>query len=267
MSVDDLGHVPVRDTTLAAERIGATGPDLIWGHGLSQSRAAEATVGLIDWPRVPARVVRYDARGHGESPTTPDPRAYGWDQLAQDQLALADALGIDKYIAAGASMGCGTAIHVATHAPERITRLVLVIPPTAWETRTAQADEWDRAATVIETQGVEPMIAARAELAPPQPFLEDPEYRTRQAEALRAWDPARLAQVMRGAKYADLPPRDAVAEIRLPTLILAWAGDPVHPLSTATELAELIPDAELYIAETAPQLATWTARIAAFVSG
>ncbi|MEZ5227219.1 MAG: hypothetical protein R2710_11230 [Acidimicrobiales bacterium] len=35
------------------------------------SRAADDLAGTIDWGQVPADLVRYDARGHGESTTTP----------------------------------------------------------------------------------------------------------------------------------------------------------------------------------------------------
>ncbi len=64
---------------------------------------------------------------------------------------------------------------------------------------------------------------------------------------------------MRGATEANLPERAALAQIRVPALILAWSGDPVHPLSTAEELAALIPDTELHVASTASDLAEWTA--------
>ncbi len=257
----------VRGAELAYEQLGDTGPDLIWGHGLSQSRAAEVEVGLIEWSAVPARVVRYDARGHGDSSSPPELRSYGWDELARDQLALADHLGIDEYIAAGASMGCGTALHAAVSAPERVRSSILVIPPTAWETRAAQASEWGRSADVIEQHGVEPVIAARAELPLPGPLAADPTIRDRQARVTRAWEPARLARVMRGAAHADFPPRDAVASIAVPTMILAWTGDPVHPESTASELHELIAGSTLHVARTAEDLATWTGLVAEFVGG
>lgn len=254
----------VRGADIVYEVTGS-GPNLIWGHGLSQSRAAELELGLIDWPAIPARVVRYDARGHGESSTTAEPAGYGWDELALDQLALADHLGIDRYIAAGASMGCGTALHAAVRAPERIERCILVIPPTGWETRQAQAGEWGKVADVIERDGVEPVIAARAAQPIPHPLADDPTIRDRQAAVTRAWDPARLAQVMRGATHADLPARERLAAVSAPTLILAWTGDPVHPTSTAVELDELLPDSTLHIASTAEELAGWTALVADFV--
>ena len=82
---------------------------------------------------------------------------------------------------------------------------------------------------------------------------------------MRAWDPVRLARVFRGAANADFPSRDAVADIDAPTLILAWTGDPVHPVDSAEQLHELIPDARLTIASTPADLATWTDLVADFV--
>jgi 3-oxoadipate enol-lactonase len=255
----------IRGAELAYERIGL-GPDLIWGHGLSQTRANEGALPLLDWSQIAATVVRYDARGHGLSETTPELDGYSWEELAHDQLALADHLGIDSYIAAGASMGAGTALHAAVVAPHRISRLVLTIPPTGWETRAAQVDQWELTAQIIESKGVEPIIAARADMAPPDPFLGDDDRREAQAAATRSWDPVRLAQVMRGATTANLPDRDQIAAISAPTLILAWTGDPIHPMSTAEELHGLIPDAELRTASTAEELAGWTDLVARFVA-
>ena len=242
------------------------GPDLIWGHGLTQTRANEESLGLLDWSGIAARVLRYDARGHGLSQSTPELAGYSWEELARDQLALADHLDIDHYIAAGASMGCGTALHAAVLAPHRVARLVLVIPPTGWETRAVQADQWLTTARVIESKGVEPIIAAMEETAPPDPFADNAEWRNRQAAATRSWDPKRLALVLAGATTANLPDREQIKSITVPSLILAWTGDPIHPVSTAEELAELLPDASLYLASTAAELATWTDRVAAFVA-
>jgi 3-oxoadipate enol-lactonase len=253
--VSDIARI--RDADIVYDDRG-DGPTLIWGHGLSQSRATEHVLGVVDFDRLPGRVVRYDARGHGDSESTPELRLYGWDELARDQLALADHLGIDRYIAAGASMGCGTALHVAVQAPTRLDGLVLVIPPTGWETRQAQAGEWGKVADVIERDGVEPVITARAEQPIPDPLASDPTIRDRQADATRAWDPARLAHVMRGATYADLPRREEIASIGVPTTILAWSGDPVHPLTTAEELHALIAGSVLHVARTAEEFEGWT---------
>jgi pimeloyl-ACP methyl ester carboxylesterase len=254
----------VRGAELEHERSGS-GPDLIWGHGLSMDRVSDAAMALLRWDAIGMTVLRYDARGHGKSTSTPDLEGYSWAELARDQLALADALGIDRYVAAGASMGCGTALHAAVIAPERIRALVLVIPPTAWETRAAQTEQWQQAAHVIESQGLEAAIAARAALKPPDPFVGDPARLEQQAAATRAWEPARLAHVMRGATTADLPARYQIARLRMPALILAWTGDPAHPESTARELASLLPHSELDLASTREQMDRWTELTRAFL--
>jgi pimeloyl-ACP methyl ester carboxylesterase len=264
-TVPSTGRVSVRGVQLAYE-IAGTGPEVIWGHGLSMTRVSEAGLMPLDWTRIPATVVRYDARGHGESESTLDLAAYSWAELARDQLALADALGIGPYVAAGASMGCGTALHAAAQAPGRIRALVLVIPPTGWETRAAQAEQWELSAALLEDQGPEALIAARADLDLPDPFRGDETRRKQRDEAMRAWEPTRLAVVLRGATTANLPERSIIARITVPSLILAWTGDPVHPLSTAEELDHLLPNAQLHVASRRDQLATWSGLVGDFLS-
>jgi pimeloyl-ACP methyl ester carboxylesterase len=258
--------VSIRGVELAFDRDGA-GPVFVWGHGLTSSRDREDQFPLIDWRQVRnvSDVVRYDARGHGDSGTSGERPAYGWDQLALDQLGLWDHLGIDRAVAGGASMGAATALHAAVMAPDRVDALVLVIPPTAWETRSGQTELYLQMAAVVETDGVEPLIAAGAEMAPPDPYLHDVGWRQRRADAMRQADPVRLATVFRGASAADLPAPDAVASIACPTLILAWSGDPGHPVSSAERLADLIEDSTVAIAQTAADLSTWTGRVAGFL--
>lgn len=256
----------IRGVDLAFER-GGSGPTLVWGHGLTSSRASEDQFPLIDWSgvREGADVVRYDARGHGESGMVGERAAYGWDQLALDQLSLWDHLGIERAVAGGASMGAATALHAAVMAADRVAALVLAIPPTAWETRADQTDLYLQMADVVERNGVEPLIAASAEMPPPDPFLTDDSWRQRRADAMRAAAPARLATVFRGASVADFPPVEAVGAISCPTLILAWSGDPGHPVSSAERLGDLINGSTVVVASTAEELATWTQRVAAFL--
>jgi len=239
--------------------------DLVWGHGLTQSRELEDRRSLIEWGDIAARVLRYDARGHGRSESTPDLDGYGWDELARDQLALADAVGIDRYVAAGASMGAATALHAAVIAPDQILGLVLVIPPTGWETRAEQVAVYEQGAALVAEHGVEPLIRAGAAVPPPDPLVGDPEYRAIRAAALRSWDPQRLALAMRGATRAQLPTRDRITSIGCPCLVLAWSGDPGHPVSTAEELATLLPHADVRVASTAGEMATWSSTIGEFV--
>lgn len=254
----------VRGAELGHETTGQ-GPELIWGHGLTMSRALDDVSPDVDWSTVPARLTRYDARGHGVSTSTPDPADYSWESLALDQLALAAELGIDRYVAGGASMGCATALHAAVAAPGRVTGLILMIPPTAWETRAGQTEQYEAAAHVVSTRGVEPMIAAGAELAPPDPWVGDADRAADREAALRSWDTDRLAQVFRGAVKADLPSRSAIESIDVPALILAWTGDPAHPASTAEELDQLLPNSTLNLVSTSDEVARWTQLIGDFI--
>lgn len=92
-------------------------------HGLTGSSAA--------WQGVAARlavrrtVIAWDARGHGRSDWSPD-AAYAGDAHFTDVCLALDALGIERCVLAGFSMGGGVAILCAGAMPERIARVVVV---------------------------------------------------------------------------------------------------------------------------------------------
>lgn len=199
-------------------------PALLWAHGLLSSMEQEAQRGWPAWDglrrRIAMEVVQYDARGHGDSgPVSPqdgDPALLDWPALALDMLAVADATGHAGVIAAGTSMGAMTALCAALHAPQRVRALILVSPPPLWEARAAHAATLTRAAA---------LLARRAR---------------------HSAGAARLAPLYLGAARANLPPRaDLAAVAQIPTLIVAWDGDPAHPLASAQELLGLLPNAEL----------------------
>jgi pimeloyl-ACP methyl ester carboxylesterase len=240
------------------------GARFVWSHGLTSSRAGEDKAGLFDWsPLTEAgrQVVRYDARGHGDAGGPPDdPGAYAWPQLATDLLALLDHLGIERTDAGGASMGCATVLHAAVRAPQRFERLVLVIPPTAWATRTDQAEQCEAGAAYVEEAGKAAWLALAEEAPRPAIFANLPPvpFDADIPEAL-------LPAVLRGAAASDLPGPDALAMLDHPTLLLPWAGDPGHPVSTAERLAELLPNAELRVADRLRDVLGWPAQVAEFL--
>jgi len=75
-----------------------------------------------------------------------------------------------------------------------------------------------------------------------------------------------LPWVMRGAADSDYPDPEAVSALAQPVLILAEAGDPGHPESTARRLHELLPQSELHIANHLPEMRAWGERIDAFLN-
>jgi pimeloyl-ACP methyl ester carboxylesterase len=252
----------VRDADLAAHDTGRGRP-FFWGHGLTGSMEQDRRAPMLDWDRLAhrCRVVRWDARGHGRSSGRPEAADYRWDNLARDVIALADVLGVGQFVAAGVSMGAASALHAAVLAPDRVDALVLVLAPTAYETRAAQADKYHAGADLVEQGGTAAYVDRMKEEPVPEILSE---FADLYHAAPNVSEPI-LPAVLRGAAASDLPPPDAVRAIRAPALLLAWETDPGHPLSTSERLAELLPDAELNVARRLRDVATWTDRVEAFL--
>ncbi|WP_327321421.1 alpha/beta fold hydrolase [Streptomyces sp. NBC_01210] len=240
------------------------GPLAVYAHGGFVSQAVEDRMGLFDWAPVLAagqRLVRYDARGHGRSTGDPVDTDYTYPSLAGDLLALLDHLGAAEPVdAMGASMGCGSVLHAAVQAPDRFSRLVLLIPPTAWTTREAHAQVNRESADTIEREGVDDWLAAKGKRPRPAAVADVPEFPPTPAERV-------LPSVLRGLALSDLPSPTAVAALRLPGLILAWPDDLGHPLSTAETLAHLLPHADLHVSRARADIRTWGERIAEYLTG
>ncbi|MEU9015429.1 alpha/beta hydrolase [Streptomyces sp. NPDC048479] len=240
------------------------GPLAVYAHGGFVSQAVEDRMGLFDWAPVLAagqRLVRYDARGHGRSTGDPVDTDYTYPSLADDLLALLDHLSAAEPVdAMGASMGCGSVLHAAVQAPDRFSRLVLLIPPTAWTTREAHAQVNRESADTIEREGVDEWLAAKGNQPRPAALADVPEFPPTPAERV-------LPSVLRGLALSDLPSPTAIAALRQPGLILAWVDDLGHPLSTAETLAHLLPHADLHVSRTRADIRTWGERVAEYLTG
>lgn len=245
-------------------------PALVWGHGLTSSRAHEDEASLFALgPALRSagvRLVRYDAPGHGRSGGQRRDDAYRWDRLAATMLGVAAAAGLDRCILGGASMGCATALFAALADPRRVGGLVLAVPPTAWTSRPEQAELYRAAAALVDAEG--PAGLARAVLASPP----GDGYGERGGELLgisarhvAAMDGELLAHVLRGAAASDLPPLDDLTAIGVPALVLALRDDPTHPLATAEALVAALPDARLHVADDLDAVAAWSELVARFV--
>lgn len=239
-----------------------TGIPFIWGHGLMNSIASEGNR-MLQFDKLAqfSRVIRYDARGHGLSGATSAPEDYGWDHLASDMLNIASELAVERFVAGGASMGCATSLYAAIQAPERLAGLVLVIPPTAWETRAAQASLYDDMANFIEVHTPEDLPALQASAPQHWSSLSTPDE---QVATLSNMYTA-LPTVLRGAKLSNFPDRDVLKQLQMPALILCWTDDPAHPVSTAEELQRLLPNARLATASNLEEMSTWTERVEDFL--
>lgn len=258
-------HFATDGATIAYQFSGTEAPPIGYAHGVLLSRKAVQQLGIFDLVTIAdgRLLLTYDQRGHGHSTGRPKPADYRFEQSADDLLNLLDAAGIDEPVDfAGSSLGAAAALHAALTAPERFRKLALLIPPVAWETGPHQARQWyfDTADTIdnIGTTAWRDQWAS----APPLPIFAD----YPQGKFTPDVDDTLISAVLRGVGLSDLPDAAELTTLSQPTLILAWDTDPLHPVSTAQRLAELIPDSTLHIARTVDEVKTWTQRTADFFS-
>lgn len=184
------------------------------------------------------RVVRYDTRGHGQSPVPDGP--YSIDDLADDVIALLDALDVERAHVVGLSLGGMTAMRLAARNPERVDRLALLctgaqLPPaSAWT---------DRAATVRAdgTKAVAEAVVAR--WFTPQFLAERPDLKA-EHEAMVAATPAEgYAGCCEAIAALDL--RADLPNITAPTLAIAGTDDPATPPAKLAEIADTVRNGRL----------------------
>jgi 3-oxoadipate enol-lactonase len=255
-------RVRVRGVDLAVDDTGE-GLPFFWGHGFTSSMRQEDSFMVMSWPRLARRyrVIRWDARGHGESDGAPVTDDYTWDNIGRDLLGLADAMGIDRFAAGGASMGGAAALHAAVEAPQRVMALILMIPPTAYETRDEQADLYRAAAVLVERLGMDAYMEQLKSLPVADVVAEFGD----RFRAVPHVSEKLLPSVLRGAAASDLPSADALRAVSAPTLLLPWVGDAGHPMSTAQQLLQTLPDVQIHVAHQLRDVGTWTDRIDAFL--
>jgi pimeloyl-ACP methyl ester carboxylesterase len=116
-------ELPGRGTTFVSEIPGPEGaPTLFLLHGL-------ACTAYLNWfPSLAAltgkyRIVMMDMRGHGRG--IPSGRIFKLRDCADDAVAVADMLGIDRFIPVGYSMGGPVAQLIWHRHPERVEGMVL----------------------------------------------------------------------------------------------------------------------------------------------
>ncbi len=102
---------------------------------------------------------------------------------------------------------------------------------------------------MIERRGLPAYVQVLRSQPQPQILAEElPHAQELALRQVRMMDEKAVPAILRGAASSDLPTRDEVRSIVVPTLILAWDGDPGHPLATAEQLAELMVMSELHVA-------------------
>ena len=100
------------------------GEPLLFMHGLGADRR-QTTSAFADLPGV--QVIAPDFRAHGDSIYSNE-GLLGFDQFADDVIAILDELGLEKVHVGGLSMGSGGSLNLAVRYPERVRKLILLRP-------------------------------------------------------------------------------------------------------------------------------------------
>lgn len=198
------------------------------------------------------RVLRYDTRGHGQSSVTPGP--YSIEQLARDVLALLDSLHLDRVYFCGLSMGGMTGMWLALNAPHRLRKLIL--SNTAAKIGTPEM--WNPRIDAVRKDGMKSISAAVMERWFTASFrASSPEIVAAIQRTFETHNPEGYAANC--AAIRDYDAREAIAGIRIPTLVVSGTHDPATTAAEGRFLAERIPGAR-YVELNAAHLSNIEAR-------
>ncbi|MFD5710736.1 3-oxoadipate enol-lactonase [Streptomyces pharetrae] len=207
-------------------------PPLLLGPSLGTSCALWDAVA----PELSAahRVIRWDLPGHGGSAAGLITAGASVGDLADLVLALADALGAQRFAYAGVSLGGAVGLHLALHHPERVSSLAVICSSAHFN----GAGPWEERAALVRREG----LADLAESANARWFT--PGFTVpRLVRDHRDADPESYAACCDALAAFDL--RDRLAEISVPTLLIAGREDPATPPAHLREIADAVPGAAL----------------------
>ncbi|MEV6069058.1 alpha/beta fold hydrolase [Nocardia sp. NPDC052001] len=207
------------------------GMPVVLQHGIvADTNANWMSVGVVAALHTAGHhVISLDARGHGRSEKPHDPARYSWHAMADDVRALYDHLGLDEVAQVGYSMGGIISILVA-QADARVRRLAVggigsgVVDCGGIDWRVINAED---IVTAMRGDGSETVERAKM-------------FRML-ADVLGA-DREAIAALAGGLNEA---PIKTVADIAVPTLVLAGDADPFA--AEPDRLAAAFPNAKLAV--------------------
>jgi pimeloyl-ACP methyl ester carboxylesterase len=199
------------------------------------------------------QVVRFDARGFGETP--PGDALLTMERIADDAAALLDHLGLSRATVCGLSMGGYAALAFVRRHPLRLASLVLADTRTAPDTadgrrsRAAQAEKVRREGpAAIADAFLKNAVGATTQ-------AERPEVVARIREMILAAPPRGIVDALAGlAARADSAA--TLREIRVPTLVICGAEDTLTPVADAEAIHHGVPGSTLEIITRAGHLSS-----------
>jgi len=196
-------------------------------------------------------VVRYEHRGHGESPSPLGP--YSIEDLGEDVLDLLQHLEVDRFSYAGVSLGGMVGMWLASHVPDRVERLAVVCTSAA----PGNPAGWHERAAAVRSTGMAPIAAAVIErwFTPRWGADHADQVDRLAADFTDAVDPEGYAGCCEALATLDLRPR--LSSVAAPTLVLAGEQDlALPPEPHARVVTDAIGAARLEVVDRAAHLAT-----------
>jgi diacylglycerol O-acyltransferase len=228
------GRTYVTDTGPPAERPDA--PTVFLLHAL-------ACTGLLTWyPSLDAlraryRVVLFDQRWHGQGIRT---GRFSLADCADDVAAVADALDIESFVAAGYSMGSLVAPLTWRRHRERVRGLVLC----ASATHFAETPRRQRSIRAVSLRLAGLAERQRAALVAELDQAVDDDWAWRQFRATTG-----RAVTSAAAVIARFDSRDWIGTVAVPTAVVVTRRDRLIPHERQRSLARLIPGATVHEAD------------------
>jgi pimeloyl-ACP methyl ester carboxylesterase len=192
------------------------------------------------------RVLRRDMRGHGQSADPGPDHKWSAEELLLDMKGFLDALGLEQVHYLGESIGGTLGIAFAARWPERFRSLTLLATPTSIPPRVQKLfalgyEDWPTALGKLGSGGwAKALMESGGGLTG-----GDPE-RTRWVIDEWARTPTHVLQgLCRAVPSVDVAP--LLAQIKVPTLILAPANSIYEPLKAQVALRDAIPGARIAV--------------------
>lgn len=220
----------------AVESGRADGPALVLAHGLATD--LHLWDGVVPYLEPHCRLIRYDARGHGQSPA---PAGTNWrmDDLVADALSVMDRFGLHRAAYAGLSMGGMTGLGLALDHPARLTRLVVLNARA--DAPEAYVRAWDQRIATLHAQGLGVLVEPTLSRWFTAGFQADTAAMDRMRAMVLRTTPAGFEGCGRALQGLDY--RRRLAEMTVPTLYLVGDEDQGAPPEVMREMAAATPGA------------------------
>ncbi len=187
-------------------------------------------------------VLVFDCRGHGASSKRSGP--YTGEQFADDLDSLLAAVGWERAIIAGASMGGCVALAFAAAYPARVEGLGL-IDTTAWYGAQASA-QWEERAQKAALSGMSSLIGFQKARWFSASFAEaNPDVVQSAVDVFLANDLSSYVETCRMLGRIDV--RGALPGFRFPTRIVVGSEDYATPLVMAQAMRDAVPSSTLRV--------------------